>query len=467
MKYKSTMKYFLALCLIFLAFSARAQLAIHIQSLPGSTPEGADIYLAGNINGWNPGDPEYLLEIREEQDYWIDSINGTGTFEFKFTRGSWETVEGNADGKFRPNRTYTFGQADTLHLDILSWEDLDGGGGSGTSTANAQVQVWKTAMNIPQLDRTRRIWVYLPQDYENSGKSYPVLYMHDGQNVFDASTSFAGEWNVDETLTRLENQGYASAIVVAIDNGGTKRIDEYSPFTNPDYGGGEGDAYLDFIIETLKPAIDNEFRTLTGPDNTGIIGSSMGGLISHYACFRNPEVFGRIGVFSPAYWFSTEYYTYSEQTGRNGSQRIYLLAGGQETTIAQNTEDMYSLLSGIGFGEEELTVRIVPNGQHAEWFWASEFQAAFLWLFEPEQVGTGIAFIPEVRIFPNPTSNMLRITGKGTMNVKIFGPTGILLVQSQFSDRNDIDLTGFGSNLFFVRIGNNGNDHTYKIVKHN
>ncbi len=157
---------------------------------------------------------------------------------------------------------------------------------------------------IPQLNRERRIWMYLPPDYEVSNEAYPVVYMHDAQNLFDETTSYSGEWSVDETLDRLFKDKNLKLIVVGIDNGGEKRLDEYSPWKNEKYGGGEGDAYLDFVVNTLKPYIDNNFNTLKDKTNTAIIGSSMGGLISHYAALKYPEVFGKIGVYSPAFWFS-------------------------------------------------------------------------------------------------------------------------------------------------------------------
>lgn len=363
-----------------------AQLSIHIHSLPSSTPQDAEIFLAGNMNGWNPGDVNYKLNLLSDGDYWIDLPEVSGQMEFKFTRGSWETVEGNEIGAGISNRIYTQGDADTLHLSILGWEDIEGGGAATVSTADEQVRIWDSAMYMPQLDRYRRIWVYLPQDYETSTKSYRVLYMHDGQNVFDASTSYAGEWMVDETLTDLENQGHETAIVVAIDNGALHRMDEYSPFKNSQYGGGEGDAYLDFIIETLKPKIDTQFRTLKGPENTGIMGSSMGGLISHYAYFRNPEVFGKSGIFSPSYWFSKEYYSYTTSRGKTGSPRIYLLAGALEPGLIKSIQGMKDAMMKAGFLSSDLKIVVEADGQHSEWFWAREFKDAFLWLFNSEEV---------------------------------------------------------------------------------
>src|SRR5688572_17966548 len=153
-------------------------------------------------------------------------------------------------------------------------------------------------LESPQLGNARDITVYLPPSYSrNDGSRYPVVYMHDGQNLFDPRTSFAGEWNVDGTIDHASSEGI-EAIVVGIPNFGAERCNEYSPFDDPKHGPGKGDAYIAFIVDTLKPIIDADFRTQPGHDATGIAGSSMGGLISLYAMFHRPDVFGFAGVMS-------------------------------------------------------------------------------------------------------------------------------------------------------------------------
>lgn len=124
--------------------------------------------------------------------------------------------------------------------------------------------------------------------------------MHDGQNVFETATSFSGEWEVDESLNALHENGDYGCIVVAIDNGGAFRLDEYSPWINTQFGEGQGDDYMQFIINTLKPDIDNSYRTKPERDYTGIMGSSMGGLISMYGGMEYNSVFSKIGAFSPS-----------------------------------------------------------------------------------------------------------------------------------------------------------------------
>ncbi|HSH02143.1 MAG TPA: alpha/beta hydrolase-fold protein [Anaerolineae bacterium] len=182
----------------------------------------------------------------------------------------------------------------------------------------------------PQLENHRDLLVYLPPSYKHSDKRYPVIYMHDGQNLFDAATSFSGEWQVDETMEMLAREG-VEAIVVGIPNAGRDRLDEYSPFHDKRIGaGGKGKKYIEFITETIKPHIDKSFRTNPERDATGILGSSMGGLISLYAFFAFPKTFGFTGVMSPSLWFADgEILKFIDKTSYNQG-RIYLDAGSRE-----------------------------------------------------------------------------------------------------------------------------------------
>jgi metallo-beta-lactamase class B len=257
-------------------------------------------------------------------------------------------------------------------------------------SATRSVSVLDTAFAMPELGRTRRIWIYLPPDYAGSGRRYPVLYMHDGQNVFDAATSYAGEWGVDEALDSLHAAGVPGVIVVAVDNGGGEhRMDEYSPWKHPQHGGGEGDAYVDFLANTLKPWIDRRFRTRPDRGSTGVMGSSMGGLISLHAAFRHPGVFGRVGVFSPSLWFSPEVFAAARAADRvRVRPRIYLVSGGREGppedpgVVVKDQARLVDTLAAAGFRVGPDVHAAAPaDGQHSEWFWRREFPAAYRWLF--------------------------------------------------------------------------------------
>ena len=162
---------------------------------------------------------------------------------------------------------------------------------SQQSTCSKNVSVFE--IDAPQLHCKKRIWIYLPIGYEKIVEKYPVIYMHDAQNLFDKKTSYAGEWQVDETLDSLK----AKIIVVGIEHGGDQRLMELTPFVHPKHGGGKADLYVDFIVKNLKPYIDENYRTKKSAKNTCIFGSSLGGLTSFYAVLKYPKIFGKAGIF--------------------------------------------------------------------------------------------------------------------------------------------------------------------------
>ena len=251
------------------------------------------------------------------------------------------------------------------------------------ATASANVQLLEP-FNIVDLDRPRHIRLYLPPKYQQSQKRYPVLYLHDGQNVFDDATAYAGEWGVDETLNQLAAQGWLELIVVAIDNGAQHRMQEYSGWDNPRFGKAEGEAYLRFIEQQVKPYIDSHFRTLTTPADTGIMGSSMGGLISHYAMFNRPGTFSKAGIFSPSYWYNEAVYSQTDIHVLPKQSRISLLVGTKEgREMVSNTLKMADLLLKQGLAHAQLSLKVVPEAEHNEAFWRSEFADAVLYLYNP------------------------------------------------------------------------------------
>lgn len=214
-------------------------------------------------------------------------------------------------------------------VESFSWQDYHSHYNGTSGSISGVVRV---APNVysPQLGNTRDILVYLPPSYHFSERHYPVIYMQDGQNLFDNNTSYAGEWGVDETMEFLGNQEGVEAIIVGIHNGGINRLNEYSPFHDRRLGGGQGDHYLKFVIDSIKPQIDQEFRTLAGRRFTGIMGSSMGGLISLFAFFEYPAVFGFAGVMSPSLWFASESIFDYVNSAVYYPGKIYLDAGTRE-----------------------------------------------------------------------------------------------------------------------------------------
>ena len=252
-----------------------------------------------------------------------------------------------------------------------------------TSTKASNVRILEKEFELKSLDISHKIWVYLPPNYEKSSKKFPVIYMHDGQNLFDDATSYIGEWGIDETLNDVFQKTGKGFIVVGIENSGAKRIDEYTPFKNEKYGGGKGTLYIDFIINDVKPYIDANYRTKTNAKNTAIIGSSLGGLISFYGGLKYPKVFGKIGALSTSFWFSDEIYGFAKEKGNQKNLKIYFLVGGKEgEMMVPDTEKMVKTLSEIGFPSKKMKLKIVPEGKHNEAFWKSEFLETLNFLFK-------------------------------------------------------------------------------------
>ncbi len=336
-------------------------------------------YLAGAANNWNPKDPAMMMQW--DGRHWVIPVPKAwyGT-AYKLTLGSWETVECNTNGTDVPNRTLSpeaqFGsKKDTIWLEAAAFKPVRK---ASTKLPNVLVlePIWSE-----YLKRFVTVRVSLPRGYNVSetlpAKRYPVCYLHDGQNLFDDSTAFAGEWGIDEYQAEWNDQGLFKSqgvIVVGIDQA-NDRIAELSPFPNKEYGGGKGDAYLDFITKELKPQIDNQFRTISYHKHTIIGGSSLGGLISYWALVRpqveGSPVFGSALIFSPAIWFNPEVLTYPpyQQEEECGPQfgKIFLLAGGKEgSNVSAYTVSLDERLTKAGYITETVND---PEGQHNEAFW--------------------------------------------------------------------------------------------------
>lgn len=444
-----------------------AQVTFIINQVPAYTPANANIYMAGTMNGWNPASAAHQLTRLPDSSWAITLPTPSSTLQFKFTRGSWATVEGTATGGPRANRSYAVGGADTVRISILSWEDLHAGGGGGQGTANAQVQVLTDSFYMPQLNRYRRIWAYLPPDYDSlTNKRYPVIYMHDAQNLFDNLTAFAGEWEIDESMNSLFQQGDHGAIVIGINNGGGQRINEYSPWVNAQYGGGQGDEYVDFIVQTLKPYIDQQFRTDSTRLGTAIWGSSMGGLISQYAAMQYQSVFSKVGVFSPSLWFSSQVYSQVSSIGKQFPMKFFILAGAQESAnlVAQVTQLKNDLLAN-GFTASEVELVIKADGQHSEWFWRREFKPAYQWLFSTataqiEQV------VQQLDVYPNPATDRVYValSDHQAAFYQLIDLQGRVVRNGNMVAGDSISLAGVTAGLYQLRLSSGSAVYNSKLL---
>lgn len=434
------MKPLVLLALLFLSAEIFAgTITVKINRIPANHPFSEPVYIAGSMNGWNPADANFQLALNSDSTYTIE-LEGTGTAEFKFTRGGWDKVEkGNGCAEIG-NRSFTFGTNTVYEASVINWADLCGSSPAVTHTYTKNVSIMDEAFYMPQFDRTRRIWIYLPSNYEASGKSYPVFYMHDGQNLFDAATSFSGEWQIDESLNALVKKGAPDAIVVGIENGGNYRIEEYTPWRNTAYGGGRGDLYAKFLVETLKPYIDQHYRTLPDRENTGVIGSSLGGLISWYIGLKHQDVFSKIGIFSPSFWFSDSTFIMAKGTYKTEEMQLFFVAGGQEGSGEQVIDDckkMIETLKSIGFTDQEMKLDAKADGQHSEWFWRREFPDCYRWFWDVEVSSADTKTI-QFEVYPNPANDSikLQVSEPNNYEISIFDLNGKLVFKNEYSGRS-------------------------------
>lgn len=366
---------------------------------PTSTPAGATLYIAGSFQGWNPGSAAHRLTDRGGglHEITLDLAAGT-TLEFKFTRGDWGKVEKGPGGDELPNRTWTVGGAATLQRTVARWSDLAPGNTRAGSV---------TTHTVPGFLGGRRVWVYLPPGYATeTGRSYPVLYMLDGQNVFDLGTSFAGEWMADEACEALVAAGLmAPVIIVAVDNGGAARLHEYTPWYDAGYGAGGGaDAHLQAIADVLVPWVNAGYRALTGPSHTALAGSSLGGLLAAYAAYARPDVFGSAAAVSPSIWWHDRALLGYVGSRPKPAATVYTDMGTRESGVLRDTDGngvddsiddlraLRDLMLAQGFttGVDLLAVED-PGAVHSEWHWAQRFPTALGFLFP-----TGMSAAPDL-----------------------------------------------------------------------
>ena len=227
----------------------------------------------------------------------------------------------------------------------------------------------------PTDGETRTVVVHLPGAYAEEVRRYPVIYMQDGQNLFDDGTSYAGSWDLSDELISASRLG-ADAIIVGIYHASQHRIAEYSPFVDDRVGGGSAEAYVTWMADVLRPIINDRYRTLPAREQTGVAGSSMGGLLSLYAFFRRSDTFGFAAVMSPSLWFARGAIFDWVQAQVFADSRLYLDVGAREgdRTLA-NVQRMRDLLIAKGYRLGE-RLRYVEDavGVHHERAWGRRFR---------------------------------------------------------------------------------------------
>jgi predicted alpha/beta superfamily hydrolase len=340
------------------------------------------VYLVGNFNDWKPADDSYKMEKIKEGHYrhiFRKNLEMSEPFEYKYVKGGWESEELSANGTATQNRRMEVAKGKVRDT-VLHWKKHEAW---YDSKFYPNIEILSKRFVLPQLSRRRRISILLPYNYHITQKKYPVLYLQDGQNLFEDDAPF-GTWGVDRQLAYLAQHGKGDFIVVAIDHGGKDRIKEFSPYDTQKWGEGLGKEYATFLAETLKPYIDKNFRTLSDRLNTGIGGSSMGGLISIYAGLLFPQVFSKFMIFSPSLWISPRVYADATRFYNTPATKIYLYAGGREGVgMVSNAQKLKETLEkrGLTPGNLEFRLQVDPHGRHNEARWGQEFPHAAEWLF--------------------------------------------------------------------------------------
>jgi predicted alpha/beta superfamily hydrolase len=241
----------------------------------------------------------------------------------------------------------------------------------------------------------RMLRVWLPPAYdapENRGRRYPVLYLNDGQNLFEASTSYTGvEWQVDESAARLIHEGrIAPLIVVGIDNAQGERMREYVPYRSADIPEKrvEGKQYPEFLLKEVFPYVARRYRVARGAENTGLGGSSLAALISLYTAITHPHEFGRLLLESPSLFVANRRLIRDSARVRRWPERVFLGIGTQETSdenrnrqVVEDVRALAQVIHQAGLGGERLRVDIDEGANHSEWAWAKRFPEALMFLY--------------------------------------------------------------------------------------
>lgn len=358
---------------------AQVKFTVFTGKIPAPKSASEGLFLAGDFNGWNPADKAWQLFKTDGEKYALTKELPAGIYHFKITRGSWNTVECDVTGKQVDNRLLKLNADTSVTLDVAGWQD-NFAPVEKKHTATAQVHIISEKFDMPQLGRQRRVWIYLPKDYETTKKKYPVIYMHDGQNLFDEYTAGYGEWGIDELMDQVSPKN--QCIIVGIDHGGENRITEYDPYDSK-YGKGRGGDYVRFLVETLRPFIDTHYRTMKDAKHTTIAGSSMGGLISMYAAVKHPDVFGNAGVFSPAFWIAPPIYDLVKQTKLNKNTRFYFVCGDAESdTMVADMQKMADMVKAKGVKPQNTPVVVIKGASHNEKQWNGDWLGFYKWLYE-------------------------------------------------------------------------------------
>lgn len=338
------------------------------------------VYISGNFNNWKTQDNDFMMEQIGINSYHFKFPLGFDypeTLLYKFTKGDWSEVEIDQNGNRTENRStklHTGIQKEHVARWRKNWLPFK-------QSYLPKVQLISDEFEIPQLNKTRKIWALIPHDYDKTDERYPVMYLQDAQNLFNEKAAF-GNWEIDKKLAVMSEYKIGKIIIIAIEHADEDRVKEYNVGKTV-LGKGQGKKYIRFVTDTLKPFVDANFRTKTEREHTGIGGSSMGGLVSIFSGLKNPEVYGKLMIFSPSLWVVPEL-KINPKKAFSADTKIYLYAGGNESeTMIEHTHAFYEKLVTTEFVKDKTKINLSINrhGTHSETYWSDEFPKAIEWLF--------------------------------------------------------------------------------------
>lgn len=338
------------------------------------------IYISGNFNGWRTQDKDFMMEQIGNNFYQYEfpkDFEYPEELLYKFTKGDWSEVEIDIHGNPTENRStrkHSGIQNEYVARWRKNWLPFK-------QSFLPQVLLISDEFEIPQLNKTRKIWALLPHDYDATKERYPVMYLQDAQNLFNEEAKF-GNWEIDKKLAVMSEYKIGKIIIIAIEHAEEDRIKEYNVGTTV-LGKGQGKKYIQFVTETLKPFVDKNFRTKTEREHTGIGGSSMGGLVSLFSGLRYPKVYGKLMIFSPSLWVVPKLKMDSDTTNIDDT-KIYLYAGGDENgAIVEHVKSFKENIVASESVKKKMKINLSINmqGKHNESYWSDEFPKAIEWLF--------------------------------------------------------------------------------------
>jgi predicted alpha/beta superfamily hydrolase len=375
--------FFVLTFLLASAIVAKAQLATPVQvtfELYAPTlPDSSTVFIVGNepqLGNWNPA--KITMQNMGRHTWQLKLQFPANTqLEYKYTLGSWDREGTDAKGFPLSNYRVTIASDITIANTIEHWLEKKTRQFKGGITGNVKYHKNLKAKGLQDRD----VIVWLPEDYEtNKSKKYPVLYMHDGQNIIDpATSSFGTDWQLDETADSLIRANAIESIIIVGIYNTSDRSDEYIP-------GEKGTAYMDFVVNTVKPFIDKQYRTKPGRKHTAIGGSSAGGIMAFMLAWEHPEVFSKAICMSPA--FKIQHIDYVDDvlnyTGKKKKLYFYIDNGGiaLEEKLQTGIDEMLQALKAKGYHEHKDFVWVkAPQAEHNEAAWARRMPGALKLIF--------------------------------------------------------------------------------------